>query len=436
MRQIISLIGKTFPAPSLSGVLVLVLVFVLGWRLGHQDYQFQWQNYRPKVTIVGQPPPSSEVKLDFKLFWDTWDLVSRQYIDKKALDPVKMYYGAIQGMVAAIGDPYTVFLPPEAQKATKEELSGSFEGVGIQLGFNKDKRLVVIAPLAGTPAERAGVKAGELILKVDDKDVASLSLPEVVKMIRGPKGSTVMLTLLGEAGEKPHDVTLGRDTIVVKSVEFSSKTTSTKTPEKDGETEDEITKTTKSGKKVAYLKLSRFGEKTNKEWDEAVSQALSIGPLAVIVDMRNNPGGFLEGAVYIASEFLDSGAVVVQENYLGQRQTFSVQRVGKMLKLPMVVLINKGSASASEIVAGALQERKRAKVVGENSFGKGTIQTAEDLPSGTGIHITTARWLTPEGRWINGSGVVPDIKVLEEDKKEGEVDRVLEKALEILDQES
>lgn len=403
-----------------GGIIIMILLsFVLGWQLGHRDYQFKWQNYKPSVKISNQQPPDKNVDIDFKLFWQTWDLVSQKYIDKKAIDPQKLYYGAIQGMVAAVGDPYTVFLPPQAQKTAKEQLGGSFEGVGIQLGYNKDKRLVVIAPLKDTPAERAGVKPGDLILKIDNKDTSSLTLPEAVGLIRGQKGSTVSLQLLGENESNPKEVKLTRDTIVVKTVVFEAKNT-------------------KAGKKIGYLRLSAFGENTKQEWDAAVSEALTQGSSGIVVDVRNDPGGFLDAAIYIASEFLDGGKVVLQEDAQGERQEQGVTRVGKILKLPVVVLINKGSASASEILAGAIQDRGRGTLVGETSFGKGTIQTAEDLPNDTGIHITTAKWLTPNGKWIHNIGLTPDVEVKTDEQKEiennSQTDIQLDKALEILDQ--
>lgn len=409
-----------------GAVIISILMFVLGWQLGHRDYVLQWKDYKPQVSVSNQTPTNKDVNIDFKLFWATWDLLSQKYIDKKALDPQKLYYGAIQGMVAAVGDPYTVFLPPEAQKSTKEQLGGAFQGVGIQLGYNKEKRLVVIAPLKGTPAEKAGVKAGDMILEIDGQESSSLSLPEAVSKIRGPKGSSVKLSLLSEQDVKPHEVQLVRDTIIVKTVEFEAKTT-------------------KSGKSMAYIRLSSFGEKTREEWDEAVSQALATAPSGVVVDVRNNPGGYLEASVYVASEFLSGGDVVLQEDARGNRQSQRVDKVGKMLKLPIVVLVNKGSASASEIFAGAIQDRKRGTIIGEQSFGKGTIQTTEDLAQETGLHITTAKWLTPNGHWVHGVGITPDIKVELTDEQIKElttingtgqstkIDPQLEKALEVLD---
>ncbi|OGE38117.1 hypothetical protein A3B45_05460 [Candidatus Daviesbacteria bacterium RIFCSPLOWO2_01_FULL_39_12] len=400
-------------------VLIAILAFLVGWQLGHADLAVKWSNYKPSLTIENQEPPQN-INVDFQLFWKVWDLVSREYIDKQALDPQKLFYGAISGMVSAIGDPYTFFLPPDVQKTSKEELNGAFEGVGIQLGFNKDKRLIVIAPLEGTPAKRAGIKPADLIIKIGDQDTIQMSLADAVKLIRGPKGTTVKLTILSEEDGESREVALTRETILVKSVEVSFKQTS-------------------SSKLVALIKLSRFGERTTAEWNEAIADVLSRNTQAVILDLRNNPGGLLDGAVFIASEFLDNGVVVLQENNQGERVSASVNRNGKLTKIPMVVIINKGSASASEIVAGSLQDRKRARLVGEKSFGKGTIQAPEELEGGAGVHITIAKWLTPNGRWVNDTqGLEPDILV-EAPKNETEVvtedqpDPQLDKAMELLE---
>lgn len=385
--------------------------------MGHRDLQVKWENFKPTVTIEEKAPPKS-INLDFKLFWDTWDLLSREYLDKKAIDPQKLFFGAISGMVQAVGDPYTFFLTPEQQKSSKEELNGSFEGVGIQLGFSKDKRLVVIAPLAGTPAAEAGIKPQDVILTIDEHDTTNITLPEAVRLIRGPKGTQVTLTLFREGEMQSKEFTLVRDTIIVKSVEVEFKNT----PE---------------GKVIAHLKLSRFGERTKDEWEKGVSDILSKGADSLILDVRNNPGGFLEGAVFIASEFLEGGDVVLQENASGLRQAFKVSRSGKLTKIPIIVLINKGSASASEIVAGALKDRGRARLVGEKTFGKGTIQEAQDLEGGTGIHITVAKWLTPKGIWVNDTdGLEPDVKVesrVDSEEEDDAGDLQLEKALELLD---
>lgn len=399
-------------------LVIAVLTFILGWRLGQQNFQVQLSGLTPKVNFENQEIPKDK-NVDFKLFWQVWDLVSSNYVDKKAVDPQKMFYGAIQGMVASLGDPYTVFLPPQEQKATTEDLNGSFEGVGLQIGYDKENRLAAIAPVKGAPADKAGIMPGDVIVKIDGKDSMSMSLPEAANLIRGPKGTTVALEIYHEGDSKTKTIELKRDTVIVKSVEFLEK----KSP---------------SGKRVAVLKLAKFGERSNGEWTEAVSSALAIAPQAVILDLRNNPGGFLDGAVFIGSEFIKSGDIVIQEDAKGEKIPFKVNREGKLLSLPLIVLINKGSASASEIVAGAIQDDKRGKIIGETSFGKGTVQESQDLPEKTGIHITTSKWLTPLGRWIHKTGLTPDIVVeLTDEQIKEEVatlkDFQLERALEEVD---
>lgn len=396
-------------------ILIALVSFIAGWQLGHRDLQIKLTDFRPEVSFSNETPADKQ-NVDFKLFWQVWDLVSSEYVDKNAVDPQKMFYGAIQGMVAAVGDPYTVFLPPTEQKATQEEINGSFEGVGIQLGYDKEKRLAVIAPLKDTPADRAGVQAGDLIVKIGDRDAAGLSLPEAVNLIRGEKGTMIALEIYHEGDAKTKTVELKRDTIIVKSVEFEEKLTP-------------------SGKKAAVIKLSRFGERTFEEWNRAVSDTLASGARVLILDLRNNPGGLLDGAVFIGSEFIRSGDIVLQENARGVKTPYKVNRQGKLLDLPMIVLINKGSASASEIVAGSIQDYQRGKLLGETSFGKGTIQESQDLPENTGIHVTTAKWLTPQGRWIHQKGLEPDIKIeltedqlkqqLEDDTKDFQMERAL-----------
>jgi carboxyl-terminal processing protease len=398
---------------------LLVLVGGLGYRLGQKQ---ALGNFGISLPVkLERKVPADKEGLDFNLFWEVWDKLEVNFLGRKDIDREKMVYGAISGMVASLGDPYTVFLPPEENKETKDDLRGDFEGVGVQIGYDKEKRLAIIAPLSGTPAEAAGLKANDLILKIVDeaqkidRETTDITLPEAVKLIRGPKGSAVKLTIAREGIEKPFEVSLKRSTIVVKSVEVQFE-------EKDK-------------KRVAILKLSRFGERTYEEWADAVDQikaeeAKNKNFAGVVLDLRNNPGGFLQGAVFIGSEFLPSGVVVQQDRGINGKEAHSVNRQGELLKEPLVVLINNGSASASEIVAGALQETKRAKVVGEKSFGKGTIQEAEDLAGGAGLHVTIARWLLPSGKSIDKEGVKPDleVKTAEEDSE----DIQLQKAIELL----
>jgi carboxyl-terminal processing protease len=398
------------------------LLFVgIGYWLGQREVTLQIKGLKPEVKIERTVPYSRE-KIDFNLFWDVWDRLSRTYLQRKDLDQGKMIYGAISGMVASLGDPYTVFLPPAENKQSKEDLSGAFEGVGIQLGY-KNNRLAVVAPLAGMPAEKAGVKAGDLILRIVDekkridRETTGISLPEAVSLIRGLGGTSVKLTFSREGVAEPFTLELRRETIVVKSVELKF--------------------IEKEGKRVAHLKLMRFGERTAREWEEAINQIknerLKIENYrGIILDVRNNPGGFLDGSVFIVSEFLADGVVVQQDKGADGKEIYSVNRKGDLYEDPLVVLINEGSASASEIVAGALKERRKGvKLIGLKTFGKGTVQEAQDLSNGAGLHITVARWLLPSGKSIDKEGIKPDIEVKMDEKDETK-DPQLDKAVEIL----
>ena len=420
------------------GLILLVLVGGIGYKLGEQKARLETVSSFPLVRVERTLPAEKEGKVDFSLFWEVWDKLEISYLERKNIDYKKMVYGAISGMVASLGDPYTVFLPPTENNDAKSDLRGDFEGVGIQIDYNKDQKISVVAPLSGTPAEAAGLKAGDIILRIVDeeqkvdKDTTGISLPEAVKLIRGPKGSKVKLTIQRSEADEPFEVTLKRETIVVKSVEVKF-SPSVKT---SGDKEEKI---------VAILKLSRFGDRTDQEWEEAVNQISSkCNPstslrtrvqsakcAGVVLDLRNNPGGYLQGSVFIGSEFLSKGIIVQQDRGADGKETCEVNRIGKLLNEKLIVLINGGSASASEIVAGALQETKRARLVGEKTFGKGTIQEAEDLPGGAGLHVTVARWLLPSGKSIDKEGVKPDVEVKNDEENPTE-DLQLQKAIELL----
>lgn len=404
-------------------LLVILLVAgagYTGWLLGRQRLVVSFRNYQPAVVLNKEPVREGSV--DFGMFWKVWDKVAANYVDKSALVPSKMIEGAISGMVEALGDPYTVYLPKKQNEESKADLGGAFEGVGIQLGY-KDKQLAVMTPLDGTPAKKAGVKSGDLIihikdeLKKIDRDADGIPIPEAVNLIRGPKGTVVELTLVRGGATQPMKVSLVRDTIVVKSVTIEF-------PEQE------------KGK-VAVLKLNRFGDRTQDEWLEAIAQITNHTPrvTGVVLDLRNNPGGYLDGAVYLSGEFLTDGKViVVQQRGDGTKEENKVTRNGRLLKMPLVVLVNEGSASAAEIMAGALQDHKRAKIVGVKSFGKGSVQQPEDFGDGSGIHVTIAKWLRPSGEWIDKTGIIPDavVEMTATDSGDLKDDAQLQKAIELL----
>lgn len=374
-------------------VLCLVIVsFSSGWWTHERGLGFG--RFGITTNAIERTVPSDK-NADFSLFWEVWDRLGASYFDKSKLNENKMVLGAIQGMVAAVGDPYTVFLPPDDQKRTQEDLGGEFEGVGIQIGF-KGSQLAVIAPLDDTPAEKAGIKSGDFIVGIKDKNKDSnlgtvgISLPGAVEAIRGKAGTPVTLVLTREGVGQPFEVEVVRAKIEVPSVKLTF---------------------VGDNNSVAYLQLFKFGDNTNGEWDRAISEIQNKKPKGVILDLRNNPGGYLNGAVSISSEFIPQGVAVMQEDSKGVRKEFRVTGRARLASIPLVVLVNGGSASASEIVAGALKDHDRAKVVGEKSFGKGTIQESLQLGN-SGLHVTTAKWLTPKGIWVNeNGGLEPNIEV-------------------------
>lgn len=357
-------------------------------------------------------------KLNLTLMWRVKSLLNETFLEKDKMTDKAMEYGAIQGMVASLGDPYTVFLPPSENKSANEDLAGEFGGVGISLGY-KDKTLAVMSPLPKSPAERAGVKAGDLILKITDKannvdkDTNDMALDEAVKLIRGKIGTEVTLKMFREGKSEAFDVVLKRENIVVPSIELEWKE--------------------KNGKKVAWVKLYKFSEVLFDEWPqkvEEIKKEKAKGNFGgIVLDLRNNPGGFLQASVMVASDFVDSGIIVTQKSSDGSEEKYEViDKMGNLLSDKLVVLINGGSASASEILAGALKDYKRAKLVGEKSFGKGTVQQPQDFKDGSGIHITIAKWLLPGGKNIHKEGIMPDVEVKAGD--DAKVDLQLEKAIE------
>ena len=366
---------------------------------------------------LGQPD-----YVDFSLFWDTWNSLHNKYVDEEKLDTKKLLYGAIQGMVDSIGDPYTVFFEPPESKKFQEEISGSFGGVGIEIG-KREGVLTVIAPIKDTPAYKAGLKAGDKILRVDNEPTADLSIEEVVNLIRGKRGTPVVLTISSNS-TNTRDIEIIRDTIKIPVIEW--------TMLESGE------------KKVAYLKVFTFNQNVDSEFQKAAQEILKSEAERLIVDFRNNPGGLLDSAINIAGWFLDKDQIVTVEAFRdGSRNEFRSKGNGSLKVYPTVLLINGGSASASEIVAGALHDNKGVRLVGEKTFGKGSVQELEKFKDGSSLKVTVAKWLTPNGISISDTGIEPDIKVelpkeeIEKEEFEFELgtpgkDPQLDKALEII----
>ena len=387
--------------------LIAIGFFYGGYYFGKRGFVFEVRKNPPEIEISNKFPPDG--KLDFSLFWEVWDILNSTYLERP-IDQKKMIYGAISGMVYSLEDPYTSFLPPDINESFMDSMGGRYEGIGAELSL-KDGNLIIVSPLDGSPAKNIGVKPGDRILQIDDKSTAGMSVSEAVALIRGESGTTVKL-VLQTGTDDPREVVITRGVITVSSVTWEDK-----------------------GDGTAYMRISRFGSDTNTEWDRVASEVnVKMSELdAVIIDVRGNPGGYLESAIHISEDFFRGKPVLYEETSTGELIPFNTSKVGVFKDIPAVfVLIDQGSASASEILAAALRDNIGAKLIGEKSFGKGTIQDAKDFNDGSGLHITIAKWLTPKKEWVHGKGLEPDItiKITNEDLDKG-VDPQLNKALEL-----
>lgn len=411
--------NKTFVVRPIQLFIVVVIAALVGYYIGTHRVQAQWNNFKPVLSVQSQTPPESQA-LDMTLFYQAVERINRDYYDRSKIKSQKIVFGAISGMLQSLDDPYTSFFPPKENTSFKSQLAGEFQGIGAELGLNADNRIVVISPLDNSPAQKAGIRAGDLILGVNKDSTNGWTIPQAVEKIRGPKGEAVMLTILHEGAKKTDELKVMRDVIQIDSVKGWVRGVSC---------DDQGCSTKKDCPdcaSVAYIRLSQFGDRTNTEWMTVVNSIMRDVEKqkqfkGVILDLRNNPGGYLTDAVYIASEFVDDGVIVMQENNTGVRNEMKVTRPGVMTKFPVVVLINQGSASASEIVSGALRDHDRATLVGEKSFGKGTVQEAVDIGNGASIHVSVAKWLTPNGTWVHKTGLKPDVEVVYKAPEKGKI---------------
>ncbi|OGL60978.1 hypothetical protein A3H10_01905 [Candidatus Uhrbacteria bacterium RIFCSPLOWO2_12_FULL_46_10] len=405
-RKILPLVGL---------LLVVIFSFGAGYYAGEES-GLQKAIGSGQVFGKESDPPAGYLKSDvnFSLFWQVWKLLQEQYVDRPIAE-TKLFYGALSGLVAGIGDPYTVFLDPKTAADFNQELAGSFEGIGAEIGL-RDSQIVIIAPLPGTPAEKAGLKPKDRIIVINGRDTSGMTLESAVAAIRGKRGTEVTLKIIREGISEPFEVKIVRDKISIKSVEFSMKSAS------DSKQAD-----------IAYIKISHFNEDTLSNFSAAVNKALNENPRAIILDLQNNPGGFLETAVDVASYWVANNPVVLQQTHSEERTEFPARGKSPLKGQKTIVLVNAGSASASEIVAGALQDYNLATVIGEKTFGKGSVQELQSLPDGSAVKITVAKWFTPKGRSIEGEGIEPDIVVtVDRAKLDDGKDPVLERALELL----
>lgn len=403
---------------SLTLVVLPVLTLFLGMQIGmtresqkhEQKYSSIEESFSGGVgsgVIVNNP----EEEVDISLLWSVWGLMIKHYIEPEKLETTSMLHGAATGLVAAIGDPYTTFMPPQENKDFHHSLNGKLQGIGAELTL-RDNQIVVVAPLKGSPAEAAGLTPEDVITGVDEKDITGFTLSEAVELIRGPKGTEVMLTVERE-GEGSVEITITRDEINIPSIESEIK-------EYDG-------------KSIGYISLNRFGDTTTEEFKKEVKSHLEAEVDGMIIDVRFNGGGYLDKAIDLSSMFLKKGKVVSVERREGEPVHHYATGSPIAPDVKLVVLVNEGSASASEILAGALQDQGRATIIGKQTFGKGTVQEVFDLPGGTSIRITTARWLTPNGKDLGKEGVTPDIEVERtREQIQAKEDPQLDTALELL----
>ena len=324
----------------------------------------------------------SELPPEFDILGEAWEMLSEDYVDKSKLDPKTLSEGAVRGMMESL-DPYSSYANPEAAELDMSTLEGKFEGIGAVIS-TKDKQLTVVSPIAGSPAEKAGIKAGDKILEIDGEPSSKYSLIEATLKIRGPKGTSVKLLVLHEGESEPVELEIVRDEITEQSVSLEMR----------GD--------------IAYIVITQFLKSTGDDLQVALKDAIDKGAKGVVLDLRNNPGGLLNASADVASQFLAMGLVAKVVDSEGNESVVQVNRGGIATHLPLIVLVNEGSASASEIVAGALQDYGRAKLAGSQTFGKGSVQIVRELSDGSALHITAYRWLTPHGRPIDGVGLTPD----------------------------
>jgi carboxyl-terminal processing protease len=392
-------------------IIALIGMFALGVFAGRHDY-VEPKNSKAQVTI---PNPqinndgsttTSGGKIDFQQYWQVWDIL-KQDAYKNNLKDSDLFYGSMEGLVNSLNDPYSLYFRPSAAEEFAKDLSGQLDGIGAEVGI-KDNQLVIIAPLPDSPAQRAGLHPGDKILAINKESTTGLDTVTAVQKIRGPAGTSVTLTILNDTSKSSRDITIARARIVVPSLTYSLK---------EGN--------------IAYIKLNQFNVDTPDLLDKAIAK-MPDNLKGVVLDLRGNPGGLLDVAVEVASKWIDTGKVVVEER--GRlpefQKTFTARGGQPFKKVKTIILVNKGSASASEIVAGALQDDKLATLLGEQTFGKGSVQNLYDLPDGSELKLTIAEWFTPLGRNINKEGVKPDIEFKEDWAKEkvGE-DAMLNKAL-------
>ena len=361
---------------TLAGLVALILYSVTAGMIAERQ-------------VLAAFDPAAKARLDFKLMARADDLIEQHYVDRSAIRPRRMTYGAISGMVDSLGDTgHSTFLTPAMVHMDEEMLKGRFHGIGAEVRM-RDKQVVIVAPLDGSPAQKAGLRAGDVIFRVDGRDIAGESLMQVVKSIRGPVGSKVELSIREPRTDRIRNVEVVRAVIHEQRVSWHFV----------------------PGTRIADVRIAAFSEGTAKSLRKALDALRSAGAKALVLDLRDDPGGLLTQAVAVASEFLKGGDVLIEKDSRGKLKHVAVEAVKDRVRLPMALLVNRGTASAAEIVSGALQDAKRAVVVGEKTFGTGTVLQEFGLPDGSALMLAVREWLTPDGHTIWHKGIQPSVKV-------------------------
>lgn len=399
-----------------AGIYLAVILFVISFGLGFLTGQTffvkkQITNQDGELDILRTVNFNREINrsdsIEFDRFWEIWDKIKTKYV-KTDVSEEDMFYGAVQGLVYSLGDPYSLFFTPSVAEEFAKDLSGELEGIGAEIGV-KNNQVLVISPLPDTPAEKAGLRAGDKIVKIDDELTIGMDVTTAVSKIRGEAGTTVTLTIDRDDGDGIREIAIVRAQIDVPSILFEWR-----------------------GDKIAYFRVLQFNDDAESLFNKYVKKATSGGAKGIILDMRNNPGGFLEAAISMASEWVDDGVIVVEKSRGAAEKKHASSGDHRLVGIPTVVLVNSGSASASEIVAGALQDYGLATIIGTQTFGKGSVQDFEVFDDGSALKMTVAEWYTPNGNNINEQGIAPDIIVEEDwDNDAVGVDKVMDKAEEV-----
>lgn len=358
----------------------------------------------PSVTAIATPvgklgKTPDELPEDLKSIWEAWVLLNKEYVDKDKLDHNVFTEAAIRGMVSVLEDSGTYYLPPRVASTVREDIKGKFEGIGAHVNMNRAGKLLIVAPISGSPAEEAGIRAGDIVLEVDGESLAGLSLMEAVSKIRGPRGSLVTLLVLHLGALDPVEITVKRGVIPLTSVLLRSQ----------------------PGDRFAHIRITDFYANTTDQLKSMLNKVFAAGSEGIILDIRTNPGGMLDTTVAVASQFLEDGLVLYSLDGNGDRINYEVREGGIAKDIPMVVLVNEFTASAPEIVAGAIQDHKRAKIIGTKSFGKGSVNIPRQLSNGGALSITIRHWYTPLGRRIEGEGLTPDIVITHRDREQADI---------------